>query len=75
MNQPIFKLEVKIADTSEAMIVATLEQILNEINRGCYRGENRYYNGKEDDLIDCGSYEYRINEKYVEQEEMYEEIN
>lgn len=75
MNQPIFKLEVKIADTSEGMIVATLQRILKEINQGCYHGEDRYYNGHEDDLVDCGSYEYHINEKIVEQEELYQEIN
>ncbi|WP_374553316.1 hypothetical protein [Aquitalea pelogenes] len=74
MNQPIFKLEVKIADTSEACVVAMLERILNEINQGFYRGEDRYYNGKEDDLVDCGSYEYRISEKFVEQDKLIEEI-
>ena len=73
MKQPIYKLELKISDTSESGIAGVLERILNEVNRGCYRGFDSYVD-EDEDRVDCGSYEYLMKEEFVETENLTMEI-
>jgi len=73
MKRSIFKLELNIQDTSEACIAATLERVLGEINRGYLSGFDSYVD-EGSNRIEYGSYQYKINEEHVEQEEVFEEF-
>ncbi|MDN8015404.1 hypothetical protein QZN08_13270 [Burkholderia multivorans] len=68
MKHEINKLTINIYDTSESGIVSALQDILNQVERGCYRGENGY----SDDALNKGSYEYSTKSKFVEEEVLEE---
>ncbi|MCW5156441.1 hypothetical protein [Burkholderia cenocepacia] len=77
MKHDINKLTINIFDTCEGGLVVALQEILDQVQRGCYQGGNGYFvEDKDEDgeteYMARGFYEYSTKSKIVTQEELEE---
>lgn len=73
----INKLTINIVDTCEPGLIVALREILEQLERGCYRGGDSYFldeseQDEQSEYLARGSYEYTTKSKFVTREELEE---
>ncbi|MGU4699067.1 hypothetical protein K6L09_20590 [Burkholderia cepacia] len=71
----INKLTINIVDTCEPGLIVALREILEQLERGCYRGGDSYFldeseQDEDSEYLARGSYEYTTKSKLVTREEL-----